>query len=79
MLNIRTAFKSLPCLLIALLLTPVSAEAKRPNILWVVIDDMSANFSCYGETAIKTPHVDQLAEQGIKFTRAYATSPVCSL
>ncbi len=51
---------------------------ERPNILWFVIDDMSANFSCYGETTIQTPHVDQLAKDGLRFTRAYATSPVCS-
>jgi len=50
----------------------------RPNILWIVIDDMSANFSCYGEKLIKTPHVDRLAGEGVQFTRAYATSPVCS-
>ena len=54
-----------------------SAE-KRPNILWFVIDDMSANFSCYGEKVIETPHVDRLAKEGLLFTRAYATSPVCS-
>ena len=51
---------------------------KRPNILWFVVDDMSANFSCYGENAIETPNVDKLAEDGLLFTRAYATSPVCS-
>ncbi|MGB7327560.1 MAG: sulfatase [Rubripirellula sp.] len=51
---------------------------ERPNILWFVIDDMSANFSCYGETTVQTPHVDQLAKDGLRFTRAYATSPVCS-
>ena len=50
----------------------------RPNILWFVVDDMSANFSCYGETVIETPVVDQLAEDGLKFTRSYATSPVFS-
>ena len=50
----------------------------RPNILWIVVDDMSANFSCYGETAIETPHVDRLAGEGIRFARAYATAPVCS-
>ena len=54
-----------------------SAE-KRPNILWFVIDDMSANFSCYGEKVIETPHVDRLAKEGLLFTRTYATSPVCS-
>ena len=55
-----------------------SAEQPRPNILWFVVDDMSADFSCYGEDLIQTPHVDALAEEGVRFTRAYATSPVCS-
>ena len=50
----------------------------RPNILWIVVDDMSANFSCYGEKTIQTPHVDRLAREGVLFSRAYATSPVCS-
>ncbi len=50
----------------------------RPNIVWIVVDDMSANFSCYGERTIQTPHVDTLAGEGVLFSRAYATSPVCS-
>ncbi len=54
------------------------SAVERPNIVWIVIDDMSANFSCYGEETIQTPHVDQLAKEGLRFTRAYATSPVCS-
>ncbi|MEQ9410589.1 MAG: sulfatase [Fuerstiella sp.] len=55
-----------------------SAGQNRPNIVWIIVDDMSANFSCYGETAIETPHVDQLAADGIRFTNAYVTAPVCS-
>ena len=55
----------------------VSAE-DRPNLLWFVVDDMSANFSCYGETLISTPHVDALAAGGMRFTRAFVTAPVCS-
>jgi arylsulfatase A-like enzyme len=67
------------CVLGALCLNVCSAFAgERPNVVWFVIDDMSANFSCYGEQAIQTPHVDQLAKDGMRFTRAYATSPVCS-
>ena len=50
----------------------------RPNIVWIIPDDMSVNFSCYGETAIQTPHVDALARRGMKFTRAFVTAPVCS-
>lgn len=52
--------------------------ADRPNILWIVADDMSANLSCYGETLIETPHLDKLASNGIQFTKAFVTSPVCS-
>tara|TARA_R110002072_G_scaffold302999_4_gene491162 strand:+ start:16696 stop:18213 length:1518 start_codon:yes stop_codon:yes gene_type:complete len=50
----------------------------QPNIVWIIPDDMSANFSCYGETAIETPHVDKLAASGVKFSNAYVTAPVCS-
>ncbi|TWU56089.1 sulfatase family protein [Rubripirellula reticaptiva] len=51
---------------------------ERPNIVWIIPDDMSANFACYGETAIATPNVDKLAANGVKFTNAYVTAPVCS-
>jgi arylsulfatase A-like enzyme len=54
------------------------ALSQRPNIVWIIPDDMSANFSCYGETAIETPNVDRLAARGVKFTNAYVTAPVCS-
>ena len=57
---------------------PALAADERPNVLWIVVDDMSANFSCYGETLIKTPHVDRLAAEGTKFTNAFITAPVCS-
>jgi arylsulfatase A-like enzyme len=55
-----------------------SAAPSRPNILWIMVDDMSANLSSYGETLIKTPHIDRLAREGTKFEHAYTTAPVCS-
>ncbi|HAW98246.1 MAG TPA: sulfatase [Opitutae bacterium] len=55
-----------------------SVGAKQTNVLWFVVDDMSADFSCFGQKAIRTPAVDKLAAEGLLFTRAYATSPVCS-
>lgn len=58
--------------------TSEAADTQRPNIVWIIPDDMSANFSCYGETAIETPNVDKLAARGVKFTNAYVTAPVCS-
>ncbi len=55
-----------------------AAPDERPNIVWIVVDDMSANFSCYGEELISTPHVDRLAREGVRFSRAFVTAPVCS-
>ena len=60
---------------------PGNAEAtggERPNILWITIEDWSADLSCYGTKGIQTPHVDKLAEQGIRYQWAFTTSPVCS-
>lgn len=68
----------LAAVLSTFLLAAAVHGADRQNILWIVVDDMSANFSCYGEETIETPHVDRLAAEGLRFTRAYATSPVCS-
>jgi len=56
-----------------------AAETKRPNIVWILVDDMSANFSCYGETTIRTPHVDALAAAGTRFSSAFVTAPICSI
>lgn len=55
-----------------------TASTSQPNILWIIVEDMSAHFSCYGEKQIKTPHVDQLAAEGIQFSKAFVTAPVCS-
>jgi len=54
------------------------AEDARPNIVWIIVDDMSANFSSYGEKAIETPNVDRLAREGVRFRKAFVTAPVCS-
>ncbi|MBL9189320.1 MAG: sulfatase [Opitutaceae bacterium] len=55
-----------------------AAAQERPNILWIMVDDMSANLSSYGETLIATPHIDRLAREGVRFNRAFTTAPVCS-
>ena len=58
--------------------TQAIERLKQPNIVWVIVDDMSANFTCYGEKAIRTPNVDRLAEDGMRFSKAFVTAPVCS-
>ncbi|MEY2724391.1 MAG: hypothetical protein RLZZ458_258 [Planctomycetota bacterium] len=53
--------------------------ADRPNVLWIIVEDMSADFSCYGQRDIQTPHVDALAAGGVRFSRAFVTAPICSI
>lgn len=50
----------------------------RPNILWITIEDWGPDLSCYGTKGIHTPHVDELASQGVRYHWAFTTSPVCS-
>ena len=70
--------------LAALLIAPLTAlhaagtPSPKPNVLWFVVDDMSANFSCYGEKLIHTPNVDRIAREGTHFAYAFVTAPVCS-
>ncbi len=53
--------------------------AAPPNIVMVFIDDMGwGDFSCFGNTEAKTPHVDRMAAEGIRFTQFYVNSPICS-
>ena len=65
-------------LTVAFTATLWGAEGKKPNILWIVVEDASPHIGCYGETSIKTPHIDGLAAEGVRFDRAMITAPVCS-
>jgi arylsulfatase A-like enzyme len=59
-------------------LPPYTGE-RPPNILLVVVDDLGkSEISCYGSTTVKTPHMDQLASEGVLFTDCYVTAPVCA-
>lgn len=49
-------------------------EAKKPNVILIVTDDQGFDLGCYGNRAIKTPALDQLASEGVLFKRAYCTS-----
>lgn len=56
----------------------VAANAQsRPNIIYIMCDDMGyGDLGCYGQQYISTPNIDRLASQGMRFTQAYAGSPV---
>ncbi|GAB3700294.1 sulfatase-like hydrolase/transferase [Spirosoma flavus] len=50
----------------------------QPNILWITCEDMSPRLSCFGDKELKTPNLDQLAAEGVRYTRVYATAGVCA-
>jgi N-sulfoglucosamine sulfohydrolase len=55
-----------------------AAELPSPNILWITAEDMSPTLGCYGDTFATTPNIDKLATEGVRYTNAFATAPVCS-
>ncbi|WP_442509214.1 sulfatase family protein [Novipirellula sp. SH528] len=52
--------------------------ADRPNVLWIISDDLGPELGCYGYPDVATPNVDRLASEGRRYTHAFSTSPVCS-
>ncbi len=58
--------------------TSFALAHERPNIIWINAEDQSAHYSPFIETVAKTPNVDRIAAEGVKFTRAFVTAPVCS-
>ncbi len=66
-------------LLLAALVLPSVAVAEKPNIVLIMTDNHGAwTLGCYGNSDIKTPNIDRLAEEGTLFTRAFSSNAVCS-
>lgn len=60
-------------------LLPLTCNAKQPNIVFFLVDDLGwADLACNGSEFYETPHIDALAASGMRFTQAYAACPVCS-
>ena len=57
---------------------PLSAAEARPNILWLIGENLSHDLACYGGKNVRTPHVDRLAQEGVRYTRVFATNPACA-
>lgn len=76
----RRILKSLPALALAgYLQGGLAAGKEQPNIVFILADDLGhADLGVYGQTDFRTPNLDKLAGQGIRFTQAYANSAVCS-
>ncbi|MFN7933973.1 MAG: sulfatase [Bryobacteraceae bacterium] len=54
------------------------AQPRRNNVLLIVVDDLRPELGCYGNSVVKTPHIDALAQKGVLFTRAYCQQAVCT-
>ena len=69
----------LPSVLLLAGRADVRAAESRPNLVFILTDNQGAwTLGCYGNPDIRTPNVDRLAAEGIRFTRALSSNPVCS-
>ncbi|HKJ79762.1 MAG TPA: sulfatase-like hydrolase/transferase, partial [Prolixibacteraceae bacterium] len=54
-------------------------RTSKPNIVFILVDDLGyRDIGCFGQEKIQTPHIDKLAENGMRFTQAYAGNAVCA-
>lgn len=67
-------------LILALLsASALAAEPSHPNLIWVMADDLGyGDLGCYGQKVIRTPHLDRMAREGMRFTQFYAGATVCA-
>jgi N-sulfoglucosamine sulfohydrolase len=55
-----------------------TAPVRRPNIVWISNEDMSPHLGVYGDRSARTPVLDRLARESVRYTRAFTTAPVCA-
>ncbi|MEK6237436.1 MAG: sulfatase-like hydrolase/transferase, partial [Planctomycetales bacterium] len=81
-MNAFPALKFAACLLLfqaTVFQATAAMAAERPNILWIVSEDNNIQWvGCYGNPNADTPRIDQLAEEGFRYTHCFANTPVCA-
>lgn len=60
------------------LLAGHARKRNLPNILWITSEDMGPHLGCYGFPHVRTPNLDRIAAEGVRFNKAFTTAPVCS-
>ena len=63
------------CLLLGV--STLTAAEKKLNVLFIAADDLNCDIGCYGNSQVKTPNLDRLAEMGVRFDKAYCQQPLC--
>ncbi|MDE0860567.1 MAG: sulfatase-like hydrolase/transferase [Akkermansiaceae bacterium] len=72
-------FKNFLLSLVFLLLSNLGFSSSKPNILVIIVDDLGyGDLSSYGATDLKSPHIDSLISEGLRFSECFANCPVCS-
>ncbi len=66
-------------ILLAMLLAAPTLAQERPNLIWIMADDLGyGDLGCYGQQVITTPSIDRMAREGLRFTQFYAGATVCA-
>ncbi len=73
-----TRLSLLPLVLALTVCAPLQGADKKLNVLFISVDDMNNDLACYGHPLVKSPNIDWLAKEGVKFDRAYCQFPLCS-
>lgn len=76
--NFIQAVLFLITVVISISCAPGKNKTEQPNILWIVADDMGPDLGCYGTPLVKTPHIDRLAQQSVKYENCHTVTAVCS-
>lgn len=69
--------RSLFILYLTLIASLASANS-RPNVLWIMVDDLRPQLGCYGDQTVQSPHIDRFSKRALRFEHAYVQSAVCS-
>ena len=74
----RRSFLRISSALPGLAVAACQTAVRRPNVLWVLAEDFSPDLGCYGNELVRTPNLDRLAAEGVRYTQCICTAPVCS-